>query len=127
MAPISLHLTAVNAMRDQCMLRPTNAKRWSSLPTEEGMPLHRCWRCYAIERKTMPWFYFDLAVDGQPQSQEAMILENLGGARDRADALAEELHVAKPGLIDTPCFVRVIEEANEEVYRTVLEPVPKYG
>lgn len=75
----------------------------------------------------MPWFYFDLVVDEQPQHQGAMILENNEGARDRADALAEELRAAKPGIDGKRCFVRVIDEANEEVYRTLLEPVPKWS
>ena len=75
----------------------------------------------------MPWFYFDLVIKEQPHHQGGMILENVEGARDRADALAEELHIAKPELDGKHCFVRVINEADAEIYRTPLEPVPKWS
>jgi len=68
----------------------------------------------------MPWFYFDLVIKEQPHHQGGMILENIEGARDRADVLAEELNIAKPALDSKRCFVRVINDANEEVYRTRL-------
>jgi len=74
----------------------------------------------------MSWFYFDLVVDEQPQHQGAMILENIEGARDRADALAEELHTAKPELSSKRCSVRVID-ADEEIYRGPLAPVPRWS
>lgn len=74
----------------------------------------------------MPWFYFDLVINEKAHHQGGMILEN-DGARDRADRLAEELHVAKPELIGQRCFVRVVDEANEEIYRTPLESVPKWS
>jgi uncharacterized protein DUF6894 len=73
----------------------------------------------------MPWFYFDLVVGDQPHAQGGMILENVEGAQDRADALAEELRVAKPKLDRKHCFVRVINEADTEIYRTPLEPISK--
>jgi hypothetical protein len=68
----------------------------------------------------MPWFYFDLLVDDHQESQGGMILENLEGARDRADALADELRLARSALEGKHCQVRVINESNEEVYRTSL-------
>ena len=73
----------------------------------------------------MPWFYFDLLVDGDPKSQGGMILENSDGARERADALANELRLARPGLENKHCHVRVIDEAREEIYRTPLFPNAK--
>jgi Domain of unknown function (DUF6894) len=75
----------------------------------------------------MPWFYFDLLVENHPQSQGAMILENAEGARDRADALADELRLAKSDLEGKRCYVRVINEASEEVYRTPTFTVPKWS
>jgi hypothetical protein len=75
----------------------------------------------------MPWFYFDLLINEQSHHQGGMILENINGARDRANELAEELHTAKPELEGKRCFVRVIDESNEEIYRTSLDPVPKWS
>ena len=58
----------------------------------------------------MPFYYFDLLVDGQPNNQGSMILEDLAVASDRADALASELRVLKPELRSRNCFVRVVDE-----------------
>lgn len=55
-----------------------------------------------------------------------MILENTEGARDRADAFADELRLARSGLDGKRCHVRVLNDANEEIYRTPLLPIPKW-
>jgi hypothetical protein len=73
----------------------------------------------------MPWFYFDLLIGDDPKGQGAMILENAEGARDRAEALAQELRLARPDLEGKRCYVRVTDDASEEVFRTSLEPERK--
>jgi len=70
----------------------------------------------------MPFFYFDLVVDGHPSDQGGMILEDLAVASDRADALAEELRLVRPELRDRQCFVRVMND-DQELHRVPLEPV----
>jgi hypothetical protein len=75
--------------------------------------------------RMMPWFYFDLIIDEHPHDQGGMILENVDGARNRADDLADELRLAKPELDRKRSYVRVMNEGDEEVYRTPLEAVPK--
>ena len=39
----------------------------------------------------MPYYYFDLMIEGQPHAQGGMILEDFAVASDWADALASEL------------------------------------
>jgi hypothetical protein len=73
----------------------------------------------------MPFYYFDLLVDDQPKNQGGMILEDIAVASDRADALASELRLLKPELASN-CFVRVVDENNNEVYRTPLDPIPRW-
>jgi len=75
----------------------------------------------------MPFYYFDLMVDGQPNNQGGMILEDLAVASDRADALASELRRLKPELRSADCFVRVMDENDNEIYRTPLEPIPRWS
>jgi hypothetical protein len=75
----------------------------------------------------MPFYYFDLLIDGQPNNQGSMILEDLAVASDRADALASELRVLKPELRWRNCFVRVVDENDHEIYRTALDPVPSWS
>ncbi|MCA6119587.1 hypothetical protein J6524_32640 [Bradyrhizobium sp. WSM 1738] len=75
----------------------------------------------------MPFYYFDLLVDGEPSNQGGMILEDLSVASDRADALASELRTLKPELHSKNCFVRVVDENSSEIYRTPLEPVPSWS
>ena len=75
----------------------------------------------------MPFYYFDLLVDGQPNNQGSMILEDLAVASDRADALASELRMLKPELRSRNCFVRVVDENDDEIYRTPLDPVPNWS
>lgn len=74
----------------------------------------------------MPFYYFDLLVDGQPRNQGGMILEDRAVASDRADALASELRTLKPELRSKDCFVRVVDENDDEIYRTPLDPVPNW-
>ena len=75
----------------------------------------------------MPFYYFDLLIDGQPNNQGSMILEDLAVASDRADALASELRVLKPELRSRNFFVRVVDENDNEIYRTALDPVPSWS
>jgi hypothetical protein len=75
----------------------------------------------------MPFYYFDLLIDGQPNNQGSMILEDLAVASDRADALASELRVLKPELRSRNCFVRVVDENDNEIYRTPLDLVPTWS
>jgi hypothetical protein len=56
-----------------------------------------------------------------------MILEDLSVASDRADALAGELRILKPELRSKDCFVRVVDENDNEIYRTPLEPIPRWA
>jgi hypothetical protein len=69
----------------------------------------------------MPCYYFDLLVNGHPHTQGGMILENLAIASDRADALASELRILKPELLSEQSFVRVVDEKDNEIYRTPLK------
>jgi len=75
----------------------------------------------------MPFYHFDLVIDGHPRNQGGMILEDLSVASDRADALASELRIIKPELSSKNCFVRVVDENNNEIYRTPLDPIPKWS
>ena len=71
----------------------------------------------------MPFYYFDLVVDGCPHGQGGMILEDLTVAADKADALVYELRILRPELRGRQSFVRVVNEGNQEVYRAPLDPV----
>ncbi|MET3840500.1 hypothetical protein [Bradyrhizobium sp. OAE829] len=75
----------------------------------------------------MPYYYFDLMIDGRPHDQGGMILEDFAVASDRADALASELYVIRPELHSKRCFVRVVDANNVEIYRTPIDPVPKWS
>ena len=75
----------------------------------------------------MPFYYFDLLIDDQPNNQGGMILEDLAVASDRADALASELRTLKPELRSRNCFVRVVDENDNEIYRTPLDPIPSWS
>jgi hypothetical protein len=74
----------------------------------------------------MPFYYFDLLVNGHPHTQGGMILEDLATASDRADALASELRILKPELLSEQSFVRVVDQKDHEIYRTPLSPVPSW-
>jgi hypothetical protein len=58
----------------------------------------------------MPFYYFDLVIDGRPHDQGGMILEELEVAADKADALASELDILRPELRSKQCYVRVVDE-----------------
>lgn len=75
----------------------------------------------------MPYYYFDLMIDGRAHDQGGMALEDFAVATDRADALASELHVVRPELKVKQCFVRVVDENQTEIYRTPVDPVPKWA
>jgi len=75
----------------------------------------------------MPFYYFDLLIDGQPNNQGGMILEDLAVASDRADALASELRILKPELHSRNCCVRVVDGNDNEIYRTPLDPIPNWS
>ena len=75
----------------------------------------------------MPFYYFDLLIDGRPSNQGSMILEDVSVASDRADALASELHIIKPELRSRNCAVRVMDENDNEIYRTPLDPTPSWS
>jgi len=75
----------------------------------------------------MPWFYFDLMIDGHPRDQGGMILEDAALASDRADVLAREIFMARPELQGKGCFVRVVDDEARELYRASIEPVPAWS
>jgi hypothetical protein len=77
--------------------------------------------------KAMPFYYFDLLVDGKPYGQGGMILEDTMLASDKADALANELNLLSPELRNRGCFVRVMDEHNQELYRAPLDPVVSWS
>ena len=71
----------------------------------------------------MPYYYFDLIVEGHPYDQGSMILQDMVVASDRADALAIELNMVKPELRNRDCYVRVTDENNQEIYRAPFDPI----
>jgi hypothetical protein len=75
----------------------------------------------------MPYFYFDLVVDTEFRGQGSMILEDLATASDRADQLASELYIVKPGLRSRGCAIRVSDADGNEVYQTPIDPLPAIG
>ena len=74
----------------------------------------------------MPYYYFDLVLGEEFKTQGSIILENLHVASDRADQLANELSQVKPELKARGCAVRVTDADNKELYRTPLDPVPRW-
>jgi hypothetical protein len=75
----------------------------------------------------MPYYTFDLVVGDEFRNQGTIILEDLHVASDRADRLADELSQVKPELKAKGCAVRVIDVNHRELYRTPLDPVPKWA
>ena len=75
----------------------------------------------------MPYYTFDLVVGDEFRNQGTIILEDLHVASDRADQLADELSQVKPELKAKGCAVRVIDVNHRELYRTPLDPVPKWA
>jgi hypothetical protein len=71
--------------------------------------------------------YFDLVIDGKPYGQGGMILEDITLASDKADGLANELKLLSPELRNRGCFVRVMDEHNQELYRAPLDPVVSWS
>jgi hypothetical protein len=74
----------------------------------------------------MPYYTFDLVIGDEFRGQGTIILEDLCVASDRADQLANELSQVKPELKARGCAVRVIDVDHRELYRTPLDPVPKW-
>ena len=75
----------------------------------------------------MPYYTFDLVVGDEFRNQGTIILEDLHAASDRADQLADELLQVKPELKARGCAVRVTDADNRELYRTPLDPVPRWS
>ncbi|MGY3527866.1 MULTISPECIES: hypothetical protein [Bradyrhizobium] len=74
----------------------------------------------------MPYYTFDLVVGDEFRNQGTIILENINLASDRADQLANELSQVKPELKARGCAVRVTDIDRRELYRTPLDPVPRW-
>jgi hypothetical protein len=74
----------------------------------------------------MPYYYFDLVIGEEFKNQGSIILEDLHVASDKADQLANELSQVQPELKARGCAVRVTDGDNRELYRTPLDPVPKW-
>ena len=74
----------------------------------------------------MPYYNFDLVVGEEFRNQGTIILEDINVASDRADQLANELSQVKPELKARGCAVRVTDVDNRELYRTPLDPVPRW-
>ena len=71
----------------------------------------------------MPYFYLDLTIGEEFEDQGSMILENIAVAADRADQLANELHIVRPELHSRHCVIRVTNGDGNELYRTPIDPV----
>jgi hypothetical protein len=74
----------------------------------------------------MPYYYFDLVIGEEYKNQGGIILEDLVLASDRADQLAIELSLVRPELKAKDCAVRVTDGDNNELYRTPLDPIPRW-
>ena len=74
----------------------------------------------------MPYYSFDLVTEDNTSNQGSIILEDLEGAADKAEQLASELLHVKPELKARGCAVRVTDADKRELYRTPLDPVPKW-
>jgi hypothetical protein len=74
----------------------------------------------------MPYYYFDLVVGEEFKNQGSIILEDVHVASDRADQLANELSQVRPELKAKGCAVRVTDGDRNELYRTPLDPVPRW-
>ena len=75
----------------------------------------------------MPWFYFDLMIYEHPRDRGGMILENAPAAKERADALAQELRIARPELQGRGCYICVVDDEGIEVHRTFIDPIPSWS
>jgi hypothetical protein len=74
----------------------------------------------------MPYYHFDLVIGAEFKAQGDIILEDLDLASDRADQLANELSLVRPELKAKGCAVRVTDRDSKELYRTPLDPIPKW-
>jgi hypothetical protein len=74
----------------------------------------------------MPYYYFDLVIGEEFKNQGSIILEDLDIASDRADQLASELSLVRPELKTKGCAVRVTDGNQKELYRTPLDPLPRW-
>ena len=74
----------------------------------------------------MPYYSFDLVTGDEFRNQGSIILEDLELAADKAEQLADELSRVKPELKARGCAVRVTDADNRELFRTPLDPVPKW-
>jgi len=75
----------------------------------------------------MPYFYFDLVVGDEFRDQGSMILEDVATASEKADQLASELYIVKPGLRSRGSAIRVTDGDGNEVYQTPIDPLPTIG
>jgi hypothetical protein len=73
----------------------------------------------------MPYYSFDLVTGDDYSNQGSIILEDLDGATDKAEQLADELSQVKPELKARGCAVRVTDADKRELYRTPLDPARK--
>ena len=74
----------------------------------------------------MPYYSFDLVTEDKTSNQGSIILEDLEVATDKAEQLASELSQVKPELKLRGCAVRVTDADKRELYRTPLDPEPKW-
>ena len=74
----------------------------------------------------MPYYSFDLVTEDNTSNQGSIILEDLDLAADKAEQLASELLHVKPEWKARGCAVRVTDADKRELYRTPLDPVPKW-
>ena len=74
----------------------------------------------------MPYYSFDLVTGDEFRNQGSIILEDLELAADKAEQLADELSRVKPELKARGCAVRVTDADNRELFRTPLDPVPRW-
>jgi hypothetical protein len=74
----------------------------------------------------MPYYSFDLVTGDVYSNQGSIILEDLDVAADKAEQLATELSQVKPELKAKGCAVRVTDADKKELYRTPLDPEPRW-
>jgi len=75
----------------------------------------------------MPYFYFDLVIGEEFKNQGGMILEDIQAATEKADCLASELLMVRPGLRSMECSVRVTDGESRELYRSPIDPIPTWA
>jgi hypothetical protein len=75
----------------------------------------------------MPSFYYDLILGRDYRDQGCVELEDCTAAIERADKLARDFLTLRPELTGRGAAVRVVDENNIEIYRTPLDPIPKWS